>query len=254
VKAPERGIVALACGPLGSDGGQELALISRSTVRVGRIVGKAFAERARAAWSSLSPVAPVPLREAIGTAAIGDDGTLRLGLSDRRDGLVLSRELRVQARFEGLFPLGSGACVGRAGFGLSARDERCQESGAGRAARSETVLDAVTAGAGMLFGRELGSGRLSNGRGEPLPVAGRIGAQLAGGDADDDGHPELAYANDTLDPTQDGVSLVTLEGGQVRRRFEVAAPAVSALGWCRREGPAMAPLVIATGDELWIVR
>ena len=33
VKAPERGIVALACGELGSEGGQELALVSREVRR-----------------------------------------------------------------------------------------------------------------------------------------------------------------------------------------------------------------------------
>lgn len=253
VKAPERGIVALACGPLASDGGQELALVSRGSVRVGRIVGRAFAERKRVAWSGLSAVAPAPLREPIASAEITPQGALRLGLSDRRDGLELSRDLGVLARFDGLLPVPGGGCVARSALGVLARFDSCTQPTASRA--QPTTLDAVAGWPGAQVGRELASARLSGARPELAQATNRVGAQLALGDPDSDGNPELAYSSDTLDPTKDRLTLVTLNGSKLTPRFELPAPSISAVAICSgREGPGMAPLVIATGDELWLIR
>lgn len=253
LKAPERGIVALACGPLGSDGGQELALVSRGSVRVGRVVGRAFTERKRAAWSALSAVAPAPLREPIASAEITREGALRVGLSDRRDGLELSRELSVLQRFEGRMPAPGGGCVERSDLGVLARFESCSDPGASRA--QPTTLDAFAGMTGAQLGRELGSGNLTGGVPKLAPAANRVGAQLAMGDADSDGNPELAYSADTLDPSHDRLTLVTLQGGKPTPRFELPAPGISAVAICsRREGPGMAMLVLAVGDELWLVR
>ncbi len=82
-----------------------------------------------------------------------------------------------------------------------------------------------------------------------------VGAQLALGDADSDGSPELAYSLDTLDASKDRLTLVTLEGNKLTPRFELPAPSISAIAICsQREGPGMAPIVVATGDELWLIR
>jgi len=253
LKAPERGIVALACGPLASDGGQELALVSRGSVRVGRVVGRAFAERKRAAWSALSAVAPAPLREPIASAEITPQGSLRLGLSDRRDGLELSRDLGVLARFEGLMPVPGGGCAARSAFGVLARFDSCSQPGASRT--QPATLDAVAGLPGAQLGRDLVSDRLSGARSELAQATNRVGAQLALGDADSDGNPELAFSSDTLEPAKDRLTLVSLTGNKLTARFELAAPSITAIAICsRREGPGMAPLVIATGDELWLVR
>jgi len=253
LKAPERGIVAVSCGPSAADGGQELLLVSRSNLRVGRVAGHRFVERKKAAWSSLSPVAPAPLREAIANAELTPQGTWRVGISDRRDGLELSRELAVAARFEGLFPLASG-CVLRDALGVAAQVLPC--AGPSGATRSPpATLDAV-AGFGSTFaGRDASNQSLVAQRPE-LSVAGvRPGAQLALGDADSDGAPELLYSEDTLDPARDRLHLVTLQGNKSVPRFDVPVPGISALAICqRREGPGMATLVVASGDELWLLR
>ena len=58
-----------------------------------------------------------------------------------------------------------------------------------------------------------------------------------------------------LEAAKDRLTLITLQGGQPTTRFELAAPAITALAICgRREGPSMAPIVLATGDELWVLR
>ena len=253
VKAPERGIVALACGPLASDGGQELALVSRGSVRVGRIVGRTFAERKRVAWSTLSAVAPAPLREPIASAEITAQGALRLGLSDRRDGLELSRELAVTARFEGLLPVPGGGCVARGALGVLARFDSCTQPAASRT--QPATLDAVAGLLGAQLGRDQASARLAGARPELATAPNRVGAQLALGDADNDGNPELAFSSDTLEPAKDRLTLVTLDGSKLTPRFELAAPGISAIAICgRREGPGMAPVLVATGDELWLIR
>lgn len=224
LKAPERGIVALACGPFGVEGGLELALVSRSHVRVGRIVRRAFAERQKAAWSTLSPVAPVPLREPLASAEFTPQGRLRVALSDRRDSLELGADLSVRSRTPRTFPAVGG-------------------------------LDAWAELEGLKLGRDAASAELVT-----IPPGGaapklHVGAQLALGDADNDGNPELAYSADTLDAAKDRLTLVTLQGSQASPRFELPAFGISAVAICsRREGASMAQLVLASGDELWLIR
>jgi hypothetical protein len=255
LKAPERGIVAMACGRLGNDGGQELALVSRSSVRVGRVVGRVFTERKRAAWSALSAVAAAPLREPIASAEITPDGALRVGLSDRRDGLTLSRGLDVLARFEGLMPAPGGGCVERSSLGVLARFQSCSRPGPATGPTQPTTLDALAGVPKAQLGRDISSGRLSGARPELSRATHRVGAQLAMGDADSDGDPELAYSVDTLEGANDRLTLVTLQGNRLTPRFELPAPSISAVAICgQREGPGMAALVLATGDELWLIR
>lgn len=255
LKAPERGIVALACGPLSDDGAQELVLVTRSNVRVGHIAGKAFAERKRVAWSALSPIAPTPLREALGSADI-QAGSLRVGLSDRRDGLALGPDLTVAARYPGRFPVTGGGCFERSGLGLRALLVSCSDStpSAATSGPAAAQVDAVASTGVAWVARDSTTTRLVGSGLESLKAV-PTGAQLALGDLDSDGNPELAYAADTLDGAQDRLTLVTLEAGKATRRFELPAPSISAIAMCRRrEGAGMAPLVLASEGELWLVR
>jgi hypothetical protein len=253
VKTQER-IVALACGRLATDGGQELALVTRSSVRVGRIVGRAFAERKKAAWSALSAVAPTPLREPIASAEITDQGALRVGLTDRKDGLELSSELVVVQRFPGLLPVPGAGCVTRGGVGLLARFDSCTGP-AGTSRTQPNTFDAVAGNQLVQLGRDLASGKLTGSRSELAQAKRSVGAQLAVGDADNDGSPELAFSADTLEPAKDRLTLVTISGNELTPRFELPVPGVSAIAICAgREGPGMAPVVVATADELWLIR
>jgi hypothetical protein len=254
VKAPERGIVALACGELGPEGGQELALVSRSSVRVGRIVSGRFAERGKLAWSELSPIAPAPLREPIATAEITAAGLLRVGITDRRDGIELNGALVVTARYPARLPAPGGGCVTPSGVGLKGSIADCAADQAGTATGPGGVLDALSGVRAWQLGRDLVSGKVRQSQGE-LTALGRVGAQLAVGDADQDGTPELAYSADVLEPARDRLALVSLTSGKPSRRFELPAAGISAIAICNRsEGPGMAPLALVSGDELWLIR
>lgn len=254
LKAPERGIVALACGRFGPEGAQELALVSRSHVRVGRIAEKRFVERARLAWSALSPVAPAPLREPIATADVTASGRLRVGISDRRDAVELTSDLAVTARFEGLLPAPGGGCVARSGLGLSGKLLGCSAQEPPPARDLNATLDALAGSGPWRVARELGGGRVLQPGGE-LALPSRVGAQLALGDADGDGNPELAYSADVHEAPRDRLVVVSLNGAKASRRFELPAPGISAVTVCSApEGPRMAPLALVSGDELWLVR
>jgi hypothetical protein len=254
MKAPERGVVAVACGPLGPEGGQELVLVSRSAVRVGRIQGRAFVQRAGAAWSSLSPIAPSPLREPLASAEITPEGSIRVGLSDRRDGLTLDRDLRVTARHEGVLPVPGGGCAGRRG-GLGLQVLSCGATPGRAPPVTGPELDALAGGAGGWLGRALDTHVLISSEGGSLLPQTPVGAQLALGDADSDGARELAHSADTLEPQKDALTLVTLGSDGPIARFTLPMTGISALAICeRQEGAGMTPLVVATAEELWLLR
>ncbi|HVY28691.1 MAG TPA: hypothetical protein VHB79_19175 [Polyangiaceae bacterium] len=224
IKAPERGIVALACGPLAEDGAQELAIVSRSNVRVGRVVKRTFAERKRAAWTTLSAIAAVPLREPLASAEFTPNGWLRISLSDRAYDVDLGPD-------------------------LSVRDQRLRQ------APAVAGVDATASTGALRLGRDSSSGKLISLQPSGVVPPLHVGAQLALGDADDDGNPELLYSVDTLDAAKDRLSVVTLQGAQAKPRFELPAPGISAVAVCqRREGPGMAAMVVATADELWLIQ
>ncbi|HEY6078299.1 MAG TPA: hypothetical protein VIW29_05820 [Polyangiaceae bacterium] len=254
LKAPERGIVALACGALDPDGGQELALVSRSSVRVGRIVKGVFAERSKASWSKLSVIAPAPLREPIASADITRAGRLRVGITDRRDGVELDAALSVTARFEGRLPVPGGGCVSRSGVGLSGLLGECRPGDGAPARQLGSVLDALAGSSAAQLGRELTTGAIER-AGQPLSLSAPPGAQLALGDADADGRPELAYSSNSSDGTSDRLTIVSLDGARAQLRFELAAPHIGAIGICARpEGSGMAPIALASGSELWLIQ
>jgi len=92
--------------------------------------------------------------------------------------------------------------------------------------------------------------------GRSFPVPGSVGAQIALGDLDGDGRPELLTTADTLDASRDALLVRTLaEDGSLREAFRVPVPSgVRSMAICPSEGNALTPVVLATGDGLWVLR
>lgn len=274
----ESDVVALACGDLDHDGSLEIVAMSRrriSTVRIreGRVI-----PLLSRSWPDLAPVAPAPLREPVGFATLVErrgaaTAFLDVGLTDRGKSVRLDGALQlaatlpglavpdgdvsVCARVPGLFITGSvGPCA--------AGDPQPFSSSIGGqydAIASTRLVTQKGAPYVVWAGRERGVLELRDDAGRKLGVE-PVGAQLAVGDLDQDGDPEIIAGLDTANPFEDAVVVrswsraSTVPGGSsVREIMRLpAAAGVRAVAACPPDGPGRAPFIVATADEIWVVR
>jgi hypothetical protein len=276
----ESDIVAVTCADLDADGSNEIITVSRRRVTTVRLrEGKVIPLRSRN-WSDLASLAPIPLRESIGLAALnertsatgGAEIFLEVGLSDRAKSVRLNGTLDVVATLTGL-PLGSGenhACVRVAQPWISGAFFPCT--------KDEVVMPVIMPGSYDAFA----SASLYSSKGETFTVvAGRndrglvevrddaghattmdgAGAQLAVGDLDQDGEAEILSSLDVPTGATDAVVVrswthrTATESLRPKELFRIpAAAGVRALGVCPPDGPGRAPFVVATTDEVWVVR
>lgn len=259
-------IVALACGDVRGDGSSEIATVGRRRIQVGRLEHGHFSARATLNWAELSPVAHSPLREPIGACTLPEPGRLWVGLSDRADTLDLSGSLQVTHKWRAVMPWPGGGCTRRSGLGYDGQARACPDSGAVPAVDFASVVDAFASRSlvshngtprTLRVARPVGSdqARALDSLQAEVSVP-SVGAQLAVGDLDDDGLPEIVSSQPTLDRHADQLVVRTLtENGQLRERLRVPVPSgIDALAICPGDGRAMAPLAVATGDGIWVVR
>lgn len=258
-------VIAVACGDVDGDGAAEIATVGRYRVSLGRLRQGRFEAVASRPFSALSPVAPAPLREPIASVALRGPGLLDVGVTDRARPLRLDARLLRLLELEGALPFPSGGCVGRDAFALSAGVSRCTP---GERPEAHPLLDGpVDAFAGALVVAPNGTARFARAgrkasdasvmlrdanRNLRLP---RAGAQLALSDLNGDGSVELATSLDTLNPADDALVVYSVAGEALRESFRLPVPSgVRAIGVCPAKIDAMAPLVLATGDGLWLIQ
>jgi hypothetical protein len=278
----ESDVVALACGDLDGDAALEIVSVSRRRVTLSRLrEGKVLPLLSRP-WTDLAPVHPTPLREPLAFATLverevkGSSQPSRfvdIALTDRAKSLRMGGDLAILAAFPGLaLPDGDRtACTRVSGLTASGPLGPCAPGDP--APHFPTVggqYDAVASA--RLFspkgepflvwaGRERGSVELrdSAGRREVIDSA---GAQLAIGDLDQDGNPEIVTSLDVLNPLEDAVVVRSWArdakdpaARKPRELFRLpAAAGVRALAVCPPEGAGRAPFAVATADEIWVVR
>jgi hypothetical protein len=272
----ESGVLALACDDVDEDGAPEVLSVSRVRVTLLRIRdGKVVPVRSRP-WSELSEVHPAPLREPIGFATIipPSRATVRgraelvASSTDRAKSVRLDRELELIDDFAGMaLPDGDGIkCAGLLSLAVTGPVSRC-------AAADPEPLTASVGGRYDAFDSE----RLATPDGKSYVVwVGRedrvlemrddqgrvvrgnpVGAQLAVGDLNQDGRPEVISGLDVLDALKDAVVVQTLlpQGKRFEERARLPAGAgVRALALCPPDGAGRSPFVVATSDEIWVVR
>jgi len=260
-------VLAAACGDIDGDGGDELVLVSRARVAMGRVRGSKFVAERTAAWSTLAPRAAVPLREALAGAVVAA-GSVSLGSTDRA-GLTLTPDFAGHSALigvpasssEGLVCLlpnaAAGAFDGAPVDCTVARDVKPRMAvPAPRydAFASATVVDAQGIARSVVVVREP-SGKLKLKMGDALAAPdGAFGAQLAVGDFDQDGVPDVAT---TVDGAEDALNVFSwpVSSTELRGRLHLAAPGgVRALTVCPPEEGGEPVLVAVVGNELWLVR
>lgn len=297
-------VLAAACGDADGDGDNEVVLVSAPRVALGRLRAGRFVAERTAAWSALGPALPVPMREPMAEAAIAPGGVV-VGLTGR-GGLRLTPALSVEAPLAGLPVWGgddvvclrpepsAGAFDGapvECSLRAEARPRMAVPAPRFDAFGAALIGDAQGNGRAVVAVREP-SGRLRLKAGDALGVPdGTFGAQLAVGDLDQDGVPEIATsadipagsaqagrADDAIDiaswspgsSASPGVagaqSAVTgapgppgaatsPAGADLRSRIHLAAPGgVRALTMCPPGDHGEPALLAVVGSEVWIVR
>jgi hypothetical protein len=272
---------------------------------MGRIRGGRFVPDRTAAWDAIGPRAPVPMREPLAGAAVMEDA-IDVG-STARGGVRLDADLRLGETLVGLpawggegvvclVPEPSAGAFDGAPVGCDVRRDprpamavpapRFDAFGAAAIADAdghERLVVAVREPSGRV--------RLKAGDATNAPDA-LFGAQLAVGDLDQDGQPEvvtstdLSFAGSPAAPAgrpDDGIDIASWTVGsaapspasspvpgsmpasaaastpapspELRVRLHLDAPAgVRALAMCPPEEHGEPALVAVVGSEVWVVR
>ncbi len=265
VTLEERDVVALACGDVRGDGSREIATVGRRKIQVGRLERGRFAARASLNWNDFSAIAKSPLREPIAVATVAAPGMLWVGLSDRADGLELSGALGVEHVWHGVMPWPGGGCTRRDGLGYEGLARACPGAHPEPAVDFASPVDAF-ASRRLTQGDRARTLRVARAVGsdvaraldslQPEVNVPNVGAQLAVGDLDEDGLPEIVSSSPSLDPRADQLVVRTLtNNGQLRERWRLAVPSgIEAVAICPSDGRASAPLALVTGDGLWLIQ
>lgn len=109
IKHDEGEVLAIGCGDIDGDGGNELVLVTRARVAIAKIrAGKLVVERA-AAWSTIASRVPVPMREPLSSVVVsppGHRGEILLGTTDR-GGVAVDGALVARRQLTGLPVIGA---------------------------------------------------------------------------------------------------------------------------------------------------
>ena len=276
----ESDILALGCTDLDADGAIEIISVSRRRVMTLRLrEGKVVPLRSRN-WPDLSPLAPVPFREPVGLAALvtrpSPEGNktvfLDVGLSDRSKSLRLDGQLAVVTTLSGM-PVGAGeasACMRMTPPWIMGPIAPCTAddpplhlplTGSFDALASASLVSARGEGFVVVAARnDRGVVEVRDDAGHATTIDG-AGAQLAVGDLDQDGEPEILSSLDVPVGTTDAVVVrswtnrMAAESSRPKETLRVpAASGVRAIAVCPPDGPGRAAFVVATSDEIWVAR
>ena len=257
--------LALACGAVSGSGATGLVSEGRRKVVLGRVENGHLAVRAEADWATLSPIAPSPLREPIGSVTIQAGHSVDIGLTDRASGVELSPDLAVLGKLDAPMPWESVGCLSRTGVALGV-PKPCRRDEVPGMKLDATEIDVFASGVSVdAAGKSERTVAFRNARTREVTVrdgAGRTaqlgawGGALAVGDVDLDGEPEILTSLPTEDPASDALVVSTWgHDGTVRERTRVSVKdGVRSLAVCPPEDFRMTPIAVGTGTGLWILR
>jgi len=264
----EEDVLAAGCGDVDGDGGDEIVLVSRARVAMGRVSGGKFEVVRAVPWTALAPRLSSPMREPLAGAVVVM-GAVDVGTTDRAS-VALTADFAGRSPLPGvpawgldsvvcLMPEPSAGAFDGAPFDCApTRDPRPKMSVPSPrfdAFSASTIANAQGNATAVVVIREP-SGKLELRLGDAPARAldGPFGAQLAVADLDQDGTPEIAT---TLDAGEDAINVYSWVSAATdpRGRLHLAAPGgVRALAVCPPEDHGQPVLVAVVGSEVWLVR
>lgn len=277
-KHEETDVIAVGCGDLDQDGGLELVVVSRARVVVGKLRGGKLVTTRTTSWANLASRAPSPLREPLAAVVVSPrakPGDIFLGSTDRGS-IVADATLVTKRVLTGLpIPGADGEACAQANADAGSFDGNavsCTVPTKGDPAVAFTApvsrYDAVAAFdlvgkdgsiADVVAAREP-SGKLRLRRTDRVanakPIEATIdgaGGQLAVGDLDLDGVPEIVT---TSDGPEDVLAVTTWnpKGTLFPRLRLPAMDGVRAVAICPPEEKGVPAVVAIVGSEVWLVR
>ena len=272
----ESQVIGMTCGDLDRDGGLEIVTVSPDLVTLVRIRdGKAAPQKARP-WRELSPMDPTPLREPIAAALVSspklDDPyatrEVIVSITDRWRATRLDPELQTIAGYAG-FAVPDGGSFSCARFDaptLTGPLDACSETTLERKRPSVGGRYDAIAGASLVTadgkpyeiwaGREDGVLEIFDDAGHRAKLS-PAGAQIAIGDLDQDGRPEVLTSLDVERGKTDAVVVFTWDRTAKppveRVRMPVAA-GVQALAVCPPDGGGRSAFLVATPAEILVAQ
>jgi hypothetical protein len=282
----EGDVFAVACGDVDGDGGMELLLVSRARVALGKLRDGRFVVDRFAAWSALSPRTSVPVREPLAGASLVA-GTLLVGISDR-GGVALDANLAPLAPPLSGIPVATQGAQGcarpNAEAGAFEGDvTACRGAPQTLASPPMKRWDAFAqadivghdGSVRPFWAQREPGGKVRLRFGDATTTLETAGAELAVGDLDQDGVPEIVTSADVVPRSgvpglsetagagagEDALVIQSwVKGGPAqpvttRARARFAAPGgVRALCVCPPEERGAPALVAVVGSEIWLVR
>lgn len=262
--------VALLCADLQGDGGQQLLVVGRQELVLGRLGEREFLVESRRRWDELSPVAGAPLRAPLASAA-RIENRMFVGSSDRAQLVELDGRLEKRREAKGAYPLQNGRCLAFSSRGLLGREVDCFAApstsfgeefdswSVGSVTESNGTESELTAKLALGADRlELEVTRTAQGT-EHLSVE-NAGHTSVWDDLDGDGQVELIVSGDgsedggDQEERSDQLRVFSLQEHSLELRASLAAPPVHALTTCPFSGSNPNLLVAAVGKELWVFR
>lgn len=279
-KHEETDVVAVGCGDIDQDGGLELVIVSRARVVLGKLRGGKFAGSKTTAWGNLASRSPTPLREPIAAAVVSPrtrPGDIFLGSTDR--GSIVADASLVTKRVLTGIPIpgadGDACAIPSADSGsFDGNAVNCTVPTKGEPAAAFVApiprYDAIAAFdlvgkdgsiADVVAAREP-TGKLRLRRTErnapantkPLEATiDGVGAQIALGDLDLDGIPEIVTTSEGADDVL-AITSWNSKGALLPRLRVPAREGVRAVAVCPPEEKGVPAVVAVVGNEVWLVR
>ena len=259
-------VLALACADPNHEGATVLATLSRARVTLGGVTGSSYQLSRAKRLAELAPVAPAPLREPLASVAFAASGGLLAGVSDRAHAVRLTPGFETSAPLSGLrLPWPGGGCARLEELFVSSRVERCAPDEQAPAVQALRAPADAIAGASVTLrsgavrlvraARSASDGSVTLLDGEREARLDHAGAQLAVGDLDGDGAPELVTSLDTANPAADAVVVYSWLGTGLKEAFRTGIPTgVRALAVCPERVNGIAPIAVAASNGVWVIR